>query len=137
MMKAKALVTVGAAGLLTLVAAPAAFAWSGNMSGVLTGFESRRWTVSGGSSEVRFSSCSSVGVGPAQKTTDIEQWEDLTLSPDSRSGDAARLSGCFHGDTSSFTRSLPSGAKAYFRVDRINGEGSGSGLTVKSITVNE
>ncbi|UGY92831.1 hypothetical protein [Streptomyces gobiensis] len=131
-------VVVGSAAALVLIGAPSALAYSSIIDGALTGFESSRWKSVGGSSAVHFTGCSSVGVGPNQNTTHISQWKDV-FGPDQKQGDSARFSNCFKGSsyTSKTSRSITSGAIAYFRIDKINGEVSGSGLDVKKVVVYE
>ncbi len=124
--------------VMTLGAAPAALAYDSHMSDVLTGFESSRWRSGHGSSTVKFMNCDSVGNGPDQDTTHISQWQDL-FGPDYKFGSSARMSACFTDNTtwSSTTRSMTAGTYAYFRIDKINGEVSGSGLDVGLVRVLE
>lgn len=142
-----AIVALAATG--ALITAPAASAaetvpqgdftvqWESYITGALTGFESRRWTVEGGSSTVNFTGCESTEYGSDLNSTHVGIWQDLTLRPDVRIGNDARLTACFNKSTSSFTRDISTGARAYFRIARINGDVSGSRLSVDKVVVNE
>lgn len=52
-------VALAAAALLGFIAVPAqASSWTSHLSGAAPGFESRRWTDSGGSTNIKFTGCS-------------------------------------------------------------------------------
>lgn len=123
------IVGLGAAAVVGLLSAPAqAASWSSSLSGAAPGFESRRWYDTGGSTNIKFTGCTS-----GLSVVNVTLRKDVT-GPDPSYVRAA-FTKCFQSSsaTSSGTWSDHGKGNYYFVV---NEGSSGSRVSVKSLTVN-
>ncbi|MBB1244961.1 hypothetical protein GL263_15500 [Streptomyces durbertensis] len=115
-------------------------AWAGSfttsMSGVRTGFESRRWTDDGGSgpTKIEFTTCTANGGQTPFSSTEVELWQDISMWPDGRRG-VRTLTACKNGTAVGEYRAMEKGDKMYFRISKINGMESNISLSVKHVRV--
>ncbi|MER6191537.1 hypothetical protein [Streptomyces cyaneofuscatus] len=124
-----ATVAVGAATVLGVIAPPAqAASWSSSLTGVLPGFESRRWYDSGGTTTIKFTGCSS----GSYKVANVLLRKD-TAGPDPSYVNAS-FTKCFDSGTSTSTGTWADhGSGDYYFM--VNSGATGISLTVKSLTV--
>jgi hypothetical protein len=103
--------------------------WTSSMTGVLTGFQSRRWSDSQ-YSQVSFTGCDSY----FNTSTHVDLRWDRTLQPD-RSWGVKRFTACFGGGTSSGEwHDLESG-EHFFQITQIDDRTKDSNLTVSRVSV--
>ncbi|WP_256105913.1 hypothetical protein [Streptomyces sp. ODS05-4] len=106
-----------------------AASWSGYLSGVGPGYESRRWTDSGGSTTIKFTGCSTDG---ATSVTNVTLRKDVT-GPDPYYVKAA-FTKCHESTTATSSGSwVDHGSGNYYFV--VNDSSTGVKLWVKSLSV--
>ncbi|MFI0990528.1 MULTISPECIES: hypothetical protein [Streptomyces] len=123
-------VGLGAAAVLGLLTAPAhAASWSGSLTGVIPGYESRRWYDTGGSTTIKFTGCSTDG---STSVTNVTLRKD-TFGPDPYYVRAS-FTQCHASSTSTSTGTWSDhGAGDYYFV--VNDGATGVRTWVKSLTV--
>ncbi|WP_139216406.1 hypothetical protein [Streptomyces sp. CC77] len=122
-------VALGATAVLGILTPPAqASSWSSSLSGVMPGYESRRWYDSGGTTTIKFTGCSS----GTHKGAEVRLRKD-TFGPDPAYA-TALFTQCFasSSSTSTGTWSDKGSGDYYFAV---NEAGVNLKLTVRSLTV--
>ncbi|MFC9650976.1 MULTISPECIES: hypothetical protein [unclassified Streptomyces] len=123
-------VVLGAATVLGVLTAPAhAASWSGSLSNAGPGFESRRWTDSGGTTGIKFTGCSD---NYSNRSVGVTLRKD-TLGPDPTYVTAS-FTKCFASSTSTSSGSWDDhGSGDYYFA--VNYGLSGVNVWVRSLTV--
>ncbi|MFE6783883.1 hypothetical protein ACFVFF_16655 [Streptomyces sp. NPDC057680] len=114
--------------MLGILTPPAqAASWSSSLTGVLPGYESRRWYDTGGATTIKFTGCDSNGTG-----AEVRLRKD-TFGPDPAYAKAV-FTQCFASSTSTSTGNWSDqGSGDYYFA--VNEAGVNLWLTVKSLTV--
>ncbi|MBU7596399.1 hypothetical protein JGS22_001770 [Streptomyces sp. P38-E01] len=104
--------------------------WSSSMSGVATGFQSRRWSDSQ-YSQIWFTGCSSTYTS---SSTHVDLRQDRSFQPD-RSWGVKKYTACFgSGKSNGEWHNLANG-QHFFQITKIDGRGGGVALDVRKVTV--
>ncbi|MFJ8619006.1 hypothetical protein ACIRD4_24560 [Streptomyces clavifer] len=124
-----ATVAVGAATALSVITAPAqAASWSSSLTNASPGFESRRWTDSGGATTIKFTGCSS----GSYKAVNVLLRKD-TVGPDPSYVNAS-FTKCYDSSTSTSTGNWADhGSGNYYFM--VNSGAVGILVSVRSLTV--
>ncbi|WP_405855039.1 hypothetical protein OG361_18825 [Streptomyces sp. NBC_00090] len=115
--------------MLGILTPPAqASSWTGYLTGVMPGYESRRWTDTGGTTTIKFTDCYS----GTWKSANVRLRKD-TFGPDPAYATAV-FTNCFNGTTATSTGTWSDhGSGDYYFA--VNEGGVNLTLTVKAITV--
>lgn len=129
--KRASIVGMAAAAVVGALAMPAqASSWSSSLTNVGNDFESRRWTDNGGSTTIKFTSCSRDSSGSQAVTVTLRK---DTFGPDPKYS-TQEFTNCFHsGATSSGSWDDHGSGDYYFVVDY--GQNVYAPVSVKSLTV--
>ncbi|MFE7549327.1 hypothetical protein [Streptomyces gardneri] len=121
-------VGLGVAAVLGILTPPAqAASWSSSLTGVMPGYESRRWYDTGGTTTIKFTGCVSNGTG-----AEVRLRKD-TFGPDPAYTKAV-FTQCFASNTSTSTGNWSDhGSGDYYFA--VNEAGVNLVLTVRSLTV--
>src|SRR5690349_8295463 len=96
--KRASIVGMAAAAVVGALAMPAqASSWSSSLTNVGNDFESRRWTDNGGSTTIKFTSCSRDSSGSQAVTVTLRK---DTFGPDSKYS-TQQFTNCFHSGATS------------------------------------